>query len=486
MTLPEDKPRRVFNKASLSSAIKDGKQYVLFGSKVYDLTKFSKFHPGGQLAIQHNVGQDTTEVVTAFHPTDVVDKRLPRYYVGDYVEVKDISLLNSNNTTATTAFEGTNPASVVLSPILAAIENDDVIKRDYLELNKKLHELGMYRSSFLFYAWRWTLFAGVVTTAIYLLRNYAGNVGLTVLSAFMFAFTWHGLAFTAHDAGHNSVTTNRSFDYLIAIFLADFVGGLSIGWWKFNHNTHHIVTNDPEHDPDIQHLPFFAVGSRFFSGLYSTFYKRVMKFDAFAKVFVSLQHFLYYPVLTFGRFNLYAHSIQYLFRTDKDDRPQFRVLELIAMSGFWFWYGYLIVYCTIPTLPLRLLFVYISHAATAILHLQITLSHFAMSVEQRENESFVEKAVRTTMDVECPEWFDWFHGGLQFQIEHHMFPRVPRCNFRRLQPMVKDFCEKHNLEYYSYGFIDGNMVVLGALKKVADQVKLLVNSADPAIRYKQN
>lgn len=47
---------------------------------------------------------------------------------------------------------------------------------------------------------------------------------------------------------------------------------------------------------------------------------------------------------------------------------------------------------------------------------------------------------------------DWFHGGLQFQIEHHLFPRVPRRNLRRIAPAVKKFCKKHDLPYRSADF----------------------------------
>lgn len=480
MTLPEDKPKRIFTSTSLKSGISEGKDLILFGSKVYDLTKFSKFHPGGQLAIKHQVGHDSTEIMNAFHPEQVIEKKMPHYYVGEYVG--SAAAANKLSSIAADSDEG---IEVDHPPHMAQIEGDEVIKKDYLELNKKLRALGYYNSNAFFYAWRWSLFACLLSGAVYLLVNNPGNVALTCVAALMIGFTWHGLSFSAHDAGHNSVTTNRTVDYYLGIFIADFVGGLSIGWWKYNHNTHHIVTNDPEHDPDIQHLPIFAVSARFFDNLYSSFYKRIMKFDGFSRFVVRIQHFLYIPVMTLGRFNLYAHSIQYVLRMDEKDRPQHRLLEIAGLSFFWFWYGYLLVYCTVPTWPLRLLFVYISHASTFILHLQITLSHFAMSTDVIDEESFVEKAVRTTMNVDCPQWFDWFHGGLQFQIEHHMFPRVPRCNFRKVQPLVQEFCKKHNLEYHIYGFLTGNVIVMTALKQVAQQVKFLMDSANPAERFKQ-
>jgi delta8-fatty-acid desaturase len=56
--------------------------------------------------------------------------------------------------------------------------------------------------------------------------------------------------------------------------------------------------------------------------------------------------------------------------------------------------------------------------------------------------------IATTMDVTCPEWLDWLHGGLQFQIEHHLFPRVPRHNLRKVRYLVKAHCKKHDIYYH--------------------------------------
>ncbi|KAJ2228094.1 hypothetical protein GGH97_006440, partial [Coemansia sp. RSA 475] len=103
----------------------------------------------------------------------------------------------------------------------------------------------------------------------------------------------------------------------------------------------------------------------------------------------------------------------------------------------------------------------------------ITLSHFAMSTESPdpEHECFCARQVRTTMDVICPRWFDWFHGGLQFQIEHHLFPRLPRHKLVRVQPMVKDLCRRHGMEFKEFSFIDGNVYTIRWLGHVASRVK---------------
>lgn len=234
---------------------------------------------------------------------------------------------------------------------------------------------------------------------------------------------------------------------------------------------HHIVTNSPEHDPDIQHLPFFAVSTKFFQNVYSSYYHRRLEFDRFARVFVQMQHYLFYVVLSFGRFNLYAQSLIFL----KDRSPN-KNFEIVCMLGFWSWYMYLLSH--MPSWPMAIGFVFVSHLPTCLLHVQITISHFGMATDDVEMETFAEKAMRTTMDVECPEWLDWLHGGLQFQVIHHLFPRIPRHNFRKVKPLIIQFAKENGLTYHSHGFVKSNWVVLSALKDIANQVQFLAKVAE--------
>jgi len=301
--------------------------------------------------------------------------------------------------------------------------------------------------------------------------------GWYATSGLFLGFFWHQLVFSAHDAGHMGITHNFAIDTIIGIVIADFLGGLSLGWWKRNHNVHHIVTNSPEHDPDIQHMPLFAVSHRFLESLRSTYYDRVMTYDAAAKLFLKFQNYLYYPILTFGRFNLYRLSWQYLLLGQgprKGPAWWHRYFEIAGQIFFWTWFGYFVVYRSIPTASQRLIFVLVSHAITMPVHVQITLSHFAMSTaDLGEHESFPQKMLRTTMDVDCPAWLDFIHGGLQFQAVHHLYPRIPRHNLRRTQKLVQRFCEEVKIPYALYGFVDGNRQVIGRLEEVARQAKIL-------------
>ncbi|KAI4120622.1 MAG: hypothetical protein LQ338_006882 [Usnochroma carphineum] len=356
-------------------------------------------------------------------------------------------------------------------PPLDAATQDDIVRR-YRQLDQLIHMEGLYQCHYTDYIIEVCRYASLFTLCLLFLR-----LGWYSLSGLFLGLFWHQLVFTAHDAGHMGITHNFVYDTVIGVVVADFLGGLSLGWWKRNHNVHHIVTNSPEHDPDIEHIPHFAISHRFLESLRSTFYDRIMTYDSVAKFSVRYQHLLYYPLLMLGRFNLYVLSWEFLLRglgPRKGIAWWHRWFEIAGHVFFWTWFGYGIVYRSIPDAYSRFVFVLISHMVTGPLHVQITLSHFAMSTADLGiHESFPQKMLRTTMDVDCPAWLDFLHGGLQFQAIHHLYPRIPRHNLRRTQKLVQTFCEEVGIPYALYGFVDGNKQVVGRLADVARQAAIL-------------
>ncbi|RYO75641.1 hypothetical protein DL764_010366 [Monosporascus ibericus] len=348
----------------------------------------------------------------------------------------------------------------------------DAIVAKYRLLDERVRAEGLYNCNYRAYAIECSRYSLLFGLMLLFLRW-----GWYALSAACLGAFWHQLVFTAHDAGHMGITHGFHADSVIGMIIADFLGGLSLGWWKRNHNVHHIVTNSPEHDPDIEHMPVLAVSHRFLSDLRSTYYDRVMEYDALAKVMLKIQAYSYYILLAFGRFNLYRLSWEYLLGPHaprKGPAWWHRYFEITGQVVFWIWFGYFLVYKSIPTAWDRFVFVMISHMVTMPLHAQICLSHFAMSTsELGPHESFPQKMIRTTMDIDCPQWLDFFHGGLQFQVIHHLYPRMPRHNLRRAQKLVQEFCDEVGIPYALYGFYDGNKRVVGTLAEVSRQAAIL-------------
>ena len=356
-------------------------------------------------------------------------------------------------------------------PALDAETQANIVTK-YRELHQRIYDEGLFQCNYWAYgreSCRYVTLFGLALVCLSYQQYF--------LSAFFLGATWHQLVFTAHDAGHMGITHGFHTDSLIGIFIADYIGGLSMGWWKRNHNVHHIVTNAPEHDPDIEHMPLFAVSHRLLGSLTSTYYNKVMAYDAVAKVLLRVQSWTYYPFLAFGRFNLYRLSWDYLLmgRAPKKGPAWWHwYVEAVGQVFFWTWFGYGIIYKSLPDNWTRFMYVMVSHVVCSPLHVQIVLSHFAMSTaDLGPDESFPQRQLRTTMDVDCPEWLDFIHGGLQFQAIHHLYPRIPRHNLRKTQKLVQEFCNEVGIPYALYGFTGGNKKVIGKLAEVSRQAAIL-------------
>jgi delta8-fatty-acid desaturase len=358
----------------------------------------------------------------------------------------------------------------------------------YKELHKRITDAGLYQCPYLAgYGPEFARYSLLGALSI-----LAYSKGWFLSSAVFLGLLWHQLAFIAHDLGHNGVTHIWLVDRLVGIFIASFIGGLSIGWWADNHNIHHLVTNHPSHDPDIQHIPFFAISPVFLSSLWSSYYKRIMTFDVPSKLLISMQHHLYYIVMSLARFNLYANS--YGFLAKRFSHPKKGKLWWLEVGGIVFFWTWLIrvlvgVHRQTGSWGMAVEYILVSHIVASPLHVQIVLSHFARSTDDLgPYESFPHRQLRTTTDVICPPHLAFVHGGLHLQVTHHLFPRLPRHNLRAASLMVKEFAKEQGLEYAEFGFIEGNGEVRSVLKDVARQAALIgkVVNAEIEERIKTN
>ncbi|KAJ6178760.1 hypothetical protein N7519_009221 [Penicillium mononematosum] len=519
----------------IEGLIAEGKHVIIFEGRVLRVDPFIRYHPGGEKPIKHMVGRDATDEINALHSEEARQRMhsyqigriegtwinfLPPIQGGKFRAYTEDTCSSDEDSTTPEIFSGSSQdGSIPPSPVFDAVDSkstvrqrkptgtasteqsqakpafldartreeivldtakypsldpasQEEIKRKYRELNERIKAEGLYDcnySCYLIECCRYTLFAGLSYMFL--------RMGWWATSAFFLGCFWHQLVFTAHDAGHMGITHNFHVDTVIGMFIADYLGGLSLGWWKRSHNVHHIVTNEPEHDPDIEHIPFFAISHRFLTSLRSTYYDRIMTFDAPARFLLKFQNYSYYPIMMLARFNLYVLSWEYLLKGQAPKRgPAWWHVwfELVGQVFFWTWFGYGVMYKTLPDASSRIIFLLVSHIVSSPLHVQITLSHFAMSTaDLGVGESFAQKMLRTTMDVDCPTWLDFFHGGLQFQAIHHLYPRIPRHNLRRTQKFVIEFCRDTGIPYAIFTFYDGNKEVISRLGDVAKQVRLM-------------
>jgi len=381
--------------------------WVAIDGKAYDLSGWAATHPGGIQTITMSAGRDMTDEFNAYHP-NYVRHMLGRFQVGEM--------------------------ETGCRPDLPEYQ------KEHRRLVQKFRDMGLYETNYLFYVRRVALMAFLFGMGLYfaLARKQVVPAGL-----FIAAF-WQQAAFLGHDAGHSGITHIRKWDSAIGLIAGNLCNGIGISWWKNTHNVHHIMTNSADHDPDIQHLPVFAISEKYFGSLFSKYHSATMVFDKTTQFLISYQHWYWIPLLMFAKWSLYGQSIAFILM-HKTYVPI--ALEAGTMAGYFAWYFSLAF--SFGSLWQTAAFILVSHMAFGILHLQITCSHWAAEtyMGQPEDGEFLKMQLQGTINWTCPRWLDWFHGGLQFQIEHHCFPRLPRHNLRYVSTVLQSACKEYGLEY---------------------------------------
>ncbi|XP_019161947.1 PREDICTED: acyl-lipid (9-3)-desaturase-like [Ipomoea nil] len=425
-------PKKYITAEELKKHNKAGDLWVSIQGKVYDVSEWVKVHPGGELPLRSLAGQDVTDAFVAFHP-GAVWHHLDRFFNGFYLRDYTVS----------------------------------EVSKDYRRLVSEFSKMGLFEKK-----GHGVFFSMCLMVVLFAVSVYgvlcSESVWVHLVSGGLMGFLWIQSGWLGHDSGHYQIMMSKGYNRFAQILTGNCLTGISIAWWKWNHNAHHIACNSLDFDPDLQHLPFFVVSSNLFNSLTSHFYERKLNFDTFARFLVSYQHWTFYPVMCFARINLYAQSFALLFSKRKVAN---RGLELLGLLAYWVWYP-LLVSC-LPNWGERAMFVIASFVVTGIQHVQFCLNHFSTSVYvgPPTSSDWFEKQTGGSLDISCSSWMDWFHGGLQFQVEHHLFPRLPRCHLRKISPFVKELCKKHGLPYNCASFWEANEMTIRTLRAAALQAR---------------
>ncbi|KAI4581172.1 hypothetical protein MJG53_010714 [Ovis ammon polii x Ovis aries] len=250
----------------------------------------------------------------------------------------------------------------------------------------------------------------------------------------------------------NMFNANLGFFFLHLaqiLILEALAWGLSAKWWNNRHFQHHVKTNIYPKDPDIDTGPFFVIGD-----LQPVEYgKNRIKFFDYEK-----QHLIFClvsPFLIAVYFNL--ESILHMCRRrhweDIAWAISFYIRNFITFGPF---YG---IFRT-------MVLIYSAKFLESVWITYVTqMSHIPMKISKEENRDWFSSQVLATCNVEHSFFNDWFTGHLNFQIEHHLFPTMPRHNYHKVAPLVKSLCAKHGLPYVKKPMLKAFGDILRALKK---------------------
>jgi fatty acid desaturase len=261
-------------------------------------------------------------------------------------------------------------------------------------------------------------------------------------------------AFFGHDAGHQQIASSRKLHDWIGMLHGNVVLGMSYAWWNDKHNRHHANPNHTDKDPDVGEGVFVwtlqqAEGRKGLEGWLTRNQARV-----------------FFPLLTLEGFNLKVSSIRFLLARRRTHR-----LELGLMAA------HVVLYLTALFLimsPAQALVFALVHHMVFGLHLGSVFAPNHKGMEMPDDDSnwgHLEKQVLTSRNVNGGLVTDWRMGGLNYQIEHHLFPSMPRANLRFAQPIVRAYCERIGMPYLSTGLIDSYRLGLRHMHEVGEELR---------------
>jgi len=320
---------------------------------------------------------------------------------------------------------------------------------DYAELSRVIRGAGLLRRRYGYYAVRISLnilaFAGGWVGFVYL-----GNSWWQLFLAAFFAVMFAQLSFIGHDAGHRQIFRNQQINNLVGVCHGGLVG-LSYGWWIDQHNRHHANPNHEVDDPDldIQVLAFTEGQGHAKRG--------------FLRWMAKHQALLFFPLLLLEGLSLHASSVRTLYRKGLWANK----VEAGLLAGHFAGY-FAAVFLVLS--PLTAVVFIVVHQCLWGLYMGCSFApgHKGMAVLSKGHSlDFLRKQVLTSRNVRGGRWVDFVLGGLNYQIEHHLFPNMPRPNLRRAQPIVRDYCAALGIEYVDCGFLQTYGHVLSHLHAVS-------------------
>jgi fatty acid desaturase len=258
------------------------------------------------------------------------------------------------------------------------------------------------------------------------------------------------VGFLAHDAGHQQIFTTRRSNDLVGILLANLAVGLGYGFWLDKHNRHHAHPNQDGKDPDIN------FGALAFTARQAGGRGRLARFA------YRYQAYFFFPLLSLTAFGLHVDSAVYLAGRAGRHRVWERLLFAAHVAGY---VG--VVFWVLS--PVKATVFILVHQGLVGLYLGASFApnHKGMPIlDADDHGDFLRRQVLTSRNVRGGRLVDLALGGLNYQIEHHLFPSMPRPNLRHAQPIILRFCQQHDLTYCETSLIDSYAQTLRHLHSV--------------------
>ncbi|MCS5734480.1 fatty acid desaturase family protein [Herbiconiux daphne] len=322
---------------------------------------------------------------------------------------------------------------------------------EFTELAKRINASGLMRRRYGYY-WTKLLLVPVAFAAAIWLFVAIGDTWWQLATAALFAVLFTQTAFLGHDAAHRQIFRSGRWNDWTTLVLGNLFVGLSYGWWQHKHTRHHANPNKLGADPDIE-VPAISFTAE----------QIERRRGPVTSWLIAHQGAFFFPVLLLEGLSLHASGVHRVLGREPLKRRGIEIAFLVIRIG-----GFT-----------ALAFVVLSPGvAAAFLGVQLGLFGFYMGASFAPNHKgmplvprslkldFLRRQVMMSRNIRGNRVLDVAMGGLNYQIEHHLFPSMPRPHLRRAAPIVAAYCEARGVPYRQTGLIESYGIVVGYINRV--------------------
>jgi len=330
-------------------------------------------------------------------------------------------------------------------PSRAAPRERRTAPSDFTALAAAIQSSGLLRRRYLYY-WTRLIAVPVTMAAAIVVFIWIGDTWWQLFTAAGFGILFTQIAFLGHDAAHRQIFTSGRWNDWVSLILADLFVGLSYGWWRHKHTRHHANPNKVGSDPDIE-LPTVAFTAE----------RAAAHRNPITRWMLTHQGAFFFPIIPLEGLSLHVSSVRRVAAREKVDRRWVEVAFLtLRLGGF----AALVFLVLSPGIALAFLAVQLG-VFGFYMGASFAPNHKGMpEVPAHVKHDFLRRQVLTSRNIRGSRVIDTLMGGLNYQVEHHLFPSMPRPHLRRAAPIVAEYCRKLGVPYTETGLFESYRIVV--------------------------
>lgn len=321
----------------------------------------------------------------------------------------------------------------------------------FTALAQTIRTHGLLRRRYGYY-WTKLVAAPLVLAVCVLAFVWIGDTWWQLFTAAVLAIVFTQIAFLGHDAAHRQIFVSGRWNDWISLILGDLLVGMSYGWWQHKHTRHHANPNKLGSDPDIE-LPVIAVTSE----------SAARERSPLIAWLRAHQGLAFFPILLLEGLSLHASSVRRVFTRGRLER---RGVEIAFLSVRMI--GYLVLVFLVLSPGIAFVFLAVQLGLFGFyMGVAFAPNHKGMPVVPRDMTlDFLRRQVLMSRNVSGSRFVDILLGGLNYQVEHHLFPSMPRPHLRRAAPVVEAYCRELGVPYTRIGLFASYGIVVRYINRV--------------------